>query len=141
MKLLKALKLGKGKSVGQSLVEIIVVIGVTGVALVAVALAATISTRNARIAQERSEARNHAMAMLESVRAERDADPEAFFAAGSRTVELSIIETLPSYQRRLIYTEIIAGQKIQVQAEVTWAESDNVFSLIEETTLERYSES
>lgn len=129
------------KSKGQSLLEMIVVIGVTGIALVAVALAATFSVRNARVARERATARNYAAEILEDIRSDRTADPETFFTAGSRTETLDPVGTAPVFSRTVTYTEVITGEKVQVQIHITWEDGGNTFNVIEETTFERYIES
>lgn len=125
---------------GQSLIEIIVVIAVVGVALVAVTLSATFAIRNSRFARDRSTARNLAFEMLEDVKQAKRADPDAFLGGSTREEILSPTTGTPVFSRKVTYTVDIAGEKMVITAEVTWVDSGRTLSVIEETSLEKYSE-
>lgn len=128
------------KNKGQSLIEIIVVIAVVGIALVAVTLSATFAIRNSRFARDRSTARNLAFEMLETVKQEKRDDPDTFLSGASREEILSPTTGVPVFSRKLTYNLDIAGEKMIVTAEVTWVDSGRTLSVIEETSLEKYSE-
>jgi type II secretory pathway pseudopilin PulG len=127
------------KNSGQSLIEMLIIIAVTGIALVAVALAATISTKNARIARERSLARNYIFDEFEQVKQERKGDPETFFNTATHVVNLDPVGTNPVYTRKVTYTQLIAGQQVKVTVSISWEDSGTTHTVTEETTLDRYT--
>ena len=136
---MKLIKLMKNRQRGQSLLEMVVVIGVTGIALVAVALAATVSVKNARIARERAHAKNYALEVLEQIRTDRVADSETFFNSGTRTETLDPVGTTTQYTREVTYTELVVGESMTVTVTITWLDSGITFTVVEQTSYQRYT--
>lgn len=126
------------KNKGQSLIEMVIVIAITGVALVAIAVVTTMSIRNARVAKERSIARNIMNQTMESIRNTRDKDPDTFFTMTSHSQTLSTTGENPTYNRTVDYNVDIAGAKIQITVTVSWTDAGNTFNVVDSTYLQKW---
>lgn len=123
---------------GQSLIEVVVAVGILGVALVGVVMASTFGLKSARIARERSEARHLVEVKLEEVRRQRDGDPEAWFALGSRTDPAEQIGTAPIYTLTTTYTEVLPQAQFEVVVEASWEDAEVTYRVTQTTYLSKW---
>lgn len=123
---------------GQSLVEIVVAIGVMGLVLTSMVMAVTIGIKTTRVAKERVEARHLIENRLEEARRERDTDPDGFFGLGNRTDPTEQVGANPVYSLTTSYTEIVPGEQIEVEVEVTWVDGANDYVVTGSTYLSKW---
>ncbi len=123
---------------GQSLVEVIVAIAVVGVVLVSMVLSATIGIKTSRIARDRSEARHLVENRQEEVRRERDLNQETFFLMGTRVDPVTKIGTTPEYSLTTSYTEMVPGEKYQVEVSASWMDAGNTYTVTSATLLNKW---
>ena len=123
---------------GQSLVEVVVAIGVMGLVLTSMVMAVTIGIKTTRVAKERVEARHLIENRLEEARRERDTDPDGFFELGSRTDPTQQVGTNPVYNLTTYYTEVVPGEQIEVEVEVTWVDGANDYTVTGSTYLSKW---
>ena len=126
------------KKQGQSLVEVVVAIGVMGLVLTSMVMAVTIGIKTTRVAKERVEARHLIENRLEEARRERDTDPDSFFGLGNRTDPTEQVGTNPMYSLTTSYTEIVPGEQIEVEVEVTWVDGANDYVVTGSTYLSKW---
>ncbi len=111
------------------------VIAVTGLAMVGIALSGTVGIKTARIARDRQQARLLLNQKMEDIRRVRDDDVANFFSLGTRTEEETLYGDI-KYTLITQYTEEIPGERMRVEAEVSWQDGQNVYSLDQSTYLD-----
>lgn len=130
-------RLRKGKSLGQTLIEVIVALVLVEFALISIASAGVVSVKNSRVARERAEARSIAETVLEQIRVERNAESSDFFAAGTRTEVLPTQGTTVVYTPTVRYTKL-SNDQIEVEVEVAWGTGQTGMSVVETTSFNRW---
>lgn len=123
---------------GQTLLEVVVATGVVGVALVAMTITVISGVKMARVSRERSEALRIAEDKLESIRNERNMDPDDFFGLGSREYTIETSGEAPVYTIEARVDEIIAGEDVDVEVVVSWVDGDNEYSINKNTALSKW---
>jgi len=116
---------------GQSLIEIVVAVGIIMVVLVGVSDLVTRSLSLSSFQQNKKEAEKIAQNQLDLARAERDANPSAFFLDQSPDACQDFDDT--KFQCSISYGDSLGGG-IQMTVNVEWIDGDKTIT----TTLSQF---
>lgn len=112
------------KTRGQSLIEMVFVISVVGMVISGIVFGMIYFSRVARFAKYRSLATSLAKGKIETLKAEKEDNPNAFWETAQNPAPIVETLTFPAtFTRTITFSEYIGSnstQKVKVVVELTW---------------------